>query len=266
VLYSQYGVLMYAVATKTVGAVPVGAPEPELRTDVDALLGLTTPRTRLLFLANPNNPTGCLLPDAEVRRLHAGLRQDVLLVLDSAYAEYVGGEDYQDGARLVRASENVVMLRTFSKIHCLAALRIGWAYGPPSVADVLHRVRNPFNVNAPAQAAALAALTDRDHAAAGRAHNDRWLPWFRDQLAARGYAALASAGNFVLARFGGDTEAVTARLHRHGIIPRGMRPYGLPEYLRITIGLEHELRAVLAALDELAADRPGNRWRAGARP
>ncbi|MGH6932506.1 MAG: pyridoxal phosphate-dependent aminotransferase, partial [Dongiaceae bacterium] len=170
VLYSQYGFLMYALAAKTVGAVPVGAPEPELRTDVDALLGLITPRTRLLFLANPNNPTGCLLPSAEVLRLHAGLPKDVLLVLDSAYAEYVGGEDYQDGARLVRASDNVVMLRTFSKIHCLAALRIGWAYGPPAVADVLNRVRNPFNVNAPAQAAALAALTDRDHAAAGRAH------------------------------------------------------------------------------------------------
>jgi histidinol-phosphate aminotransferase len=259
VLFSQYGFLMYALSAKSVGATPVAAPERAIATDVDALLAKLTPRTRLLFLANPNNPTGSLLPNGEVRRLHAGLPRDVLLVLDSAYAEYVAGDDYRDGAALVRAHDNVVMLRTFSKIYGLAALRIGWAYCPTEVADVLNRLRNPFNVNAPAQAAALAALADRDHVAAGRAHNDRWLPWFRDQLAARGHQVLPSAGNFLLAHFGTECDAVIAHLNRRGIIPRPMAPYGLPEHLRITIGLADELQAVLSALDEFAAERPGAR-------
>jgi histidinol-phosphate aminotransferase len=262
VLYSQYGFLMYGLAAKSVGATPVAAPERAIATDVDALLALTTARTRLVFLANPNNPTGCLLSEAEVRRLHAGLPGDILLVLDAAYAEYVADASYRDGADLVRANDNVVMLRTFSKIYGLAALRIGWAYCPPAVADVLNRVRNPFNVNAPAQAAALAALADRDHVAAGRAHNERWLPWFCDQLAARGHKVLPSAGNFVLANFGWECEAVTAHLNRNGVIPRPMGPYGLPDYLRITIGLEDELQAVLSALDGYEAEGPGRR-RAG---
>ena len=153
-LYSQYGFLMYALAAKGAGATPIAAPERELAADIDALLARVTPRTRILLLANPNNPTGTLLPAAAVRRLQAGLPPDVLLVLDSAYAEYVGDPGYEDGAGLVAAHGNVVMLRTFSKIYGLAALRIGWAYAPPAVVDVLHRLRGPFNTAAPAQAAA----------------------------------------------------------------------------------------------------------------
>lgn len=263
VLHSQYGFLMYALAARSVGATPVAAPERDIRTDVDALLARVSTRTRLLFLANPNNPTGFLLSAAEVRRLHTNLPKHVLLVLDSAYAEYVAADDYEDGTALVETHDNVVMLRTFSKIHGLAALRVGWAYCPPAVADVLNRVRNPFNLNAPAQAAALAALSDRAHAAAGRDHNDRWLPWFRARLTERGFTALPSAGNFVLVHFGRDCDAVASHLNERGIIPRGMRPYGLSEHLRITIGLGAELTAVLEALDGVAAIRQGGRLRAG---
>jgi histidinol-phosphate aminotransferase len=261
VLHSQYGFLMYPLAAKGAGATPVAAPERDYCADVDALLARVTARTRVVFLANPNNPTGSLLSAVEVRRLHAGVPRNVLFVLDSAYAEYVDGADYEDGAALVAAHDNAVMLRTFSKIYGLAALRIGWAYCPPAVADVLHRLRGPFNTSAPAQAAALAALADRAHVQAAKAHNDRWLPWFRAEVAGAGFTALPSAGNFVLVRFDGDAAAAAAFLNGRGIIPRGVAPYGLVDCLRITIGLEDEMQAVAAALHAFAAQTASARRR-----
>jgi histidinol-phosphate aminotransferase len=267
VLHSQYGFLMYAIAAKGAGATPVAVPERGYTPDVNALLAHVREQTRIVLLANPNNPTGTLLPAAEIRRLHAGLPRDVLFVLDSAYAEYVSG-DYEDGAALVAAHDNVVMLRTFSKIYGLAALRIGWAYASPAVADVLNRLRGPFNTNAPAQAAALAALEDRDHVAAAKAHNDRWLPWFSERVAAAGFTALPSAGNFVLVRFPAgpstNADAACAFLNARGIIPRKMGPYDLGDCLRITIGLEDEMKIVAEALDAFAEVGAGLKRRAGA--
>jgi histidinol-phosphate aminotransferase len=265
VLYSQYGFLMYPIAAKTVGATPVAAPARDYGADVDAMLARVTPRTRLVLLANPNNPTGTLLPASELRRLQAGLPAEALLVLDAAYAEYVGDADYEDGRALVRDGGNTVMLRTFSKIYGLAAVRLGWAYCPAEVADVLNRVRGPFNVPAPAQAAGIAAVGDRDHVARARAHNDRWLPWLEAKLRELGLEPVPSAGNFLLLRFpdpalGADKAAEF--LNGRGILPRKLGPYGLADCLRITIGLAAENEAVAAALADYTA--PAAR-RAGAR-
>src|SRR5262249_1118204 len=182
VLYSQHGFLVYPIAAKAVGATPVTAPEQDLRTDVDALLKAVTPRTRICFVANPNNPTGSYVTGAELKRLRAGLPANVLLVVDAAYAEYVGVRDYDSGLDMVNGNDNAGRTRTFSKIFGLAALRLGWAYCPPAVADVLNRIRGPFNVPAPAQAAGVAALADRAHTAKAKAHNDYWLPWFAQRM------------------------------------------------------------------------------------
>ncbi len=258
VLHSRHGFLMYPIAAKSVGAVPVAAPERELTADVDALLAAVTPRTRIVFLANPNNPTGSYLPGDEVARLRKGLRGDILLVIDAAYAEYVSRNDYESGVALVDEGDNTVMIRTFSKIYGLAALRLGWAYCPAPVADALNRLRGPFNVAAPAQAAGVAALEDAAHTEAARAHNSRWLAWFSDEASALGLTVAPSVGNFALVRFpaepGRDADAAHAFLNARGIIPRKMGGYGLGDSLRVTIGLEDDMRAVVAAL---AAFRAG---------
>jgi histidinol-phosphate aminotransferase len=215
-----------------------------------------TPRTRILFLANPNNPTGSCLPTSEVKRLRDRLAPEVLLVLDAAYAEYVTRSDYEAGAALVEAHDNVVMTRTFSKIYGLAALRIGWAYCPPAIADVLNRLRGPFNTGAAAQAAAVAALEDRAHTEKARAHNDRWLPWFSERARALGLVAHPSFGNFVLVGFPaatGGAEKALAFLNKRGIIPRRMAGYGLPDCLRFTIGTAEEMEATVAALSDFVA-------------
>lgn len=252
VLYSRHGFLMYPIAAKSVGAVPVAAPERELTADVDALLAAVTPRTRIAFLANPNNPTGSYLPADEVARLRQGLRADILLVIDAAYAEYVSRNDYDAGVGLVDAGDDTVMIRTFSKIYGLAALRLGWAYCPAPVADVLNRLRGPFNVAAPGQAAGVAALEDAAHTEAARAHNSRWLAWFTDEVSALGLTVAPSVGNFALVRFpaepGRDADAAHAFLNARGIIPRKMGGYGLGDSLRVTIGLEDDMKAVVAAL------------------
>ncbi|MGF1629064.1 MAG: histidinol-phosphate transaminase [Kiloniellaceae bacterium] len=253
VLYSEHGFLMYPISAKTAGATPVAAPEANLTADVDGLLARVTERTRLLFLANPNNPTGSYLSESALRRLHKGLPARVLLVIDAAYAEYVTAPDYPQAAALVETAGNVVMLRTFSKIHGLAALRLGWAYGPPAVVDVLNRVRGPFNVSAAAQAAGAAAVRDRDHVAHSIAHNTHWLAWFSAAVAKADIEALPSVGNFVLLRFAGgkaQAEAVLAEMKRRGILLRGMAGYGLPDCLRVTIGSEEDMRATAGALAE----------------
>ncbi len=251
VLYSAHGFLMYAILARSVGATQVAVPERDLRADVDALLDRVGPRTRIVFLANPNNPTGSFLTREEVARLHAGLPENVLLVLDAAYAEYVARNDYSPGVELVEASGNVVMTRTFSKIFGLAALRVGWAYCPPAIADVLNRLRNPFNVTAPAQAAAVAALEDVAHLDAARTHNDVWLPWLAEKLAGLGLAVHPSIGNFLLVRLpaeeGRDAAAADAFLKSRGILVRRMEAYGLGDCLRITIGLEDEMQATASA-------------------
>src|SRR5262249_52584746 len=189
VLVSRHGFLVYPIAALSAGATPVTAPESALTVDVDALLARVGERTRALLIANPSNPTGTYLPQSEVRRLHAGLPGPVLLVLDAAYAEYVTRDDYDPGAALVDSDEGVVMTRTFSKASGLAGWRLGWAYCPPAIADVLNRLRGPFNVSDPAQAAGVAAVGDQDFVARIRDHTRRWRDWLSAEVAAAGFTA-----------------------------------------------------------------------------
>lgn len=260
IVYSEHGFLMYALAAKANGATAVKAPEKDLTADVDALLAAITPKTRIVFLANPNNPTGSYLPETEVRRLRENMPEGVLLVIDAAYAEYVSRNDYDPGTALVTGRDDTVMTRTFSKAYGLAALRLGWLYGPAAVIDVLHRVRGPFNVNAIAQAAGLAALADEAWVEKARRHNDYWLPELSRALSALGLTVPPSVGNFILVRFpGGAEEAAAANefLTRRGILLRGMAAYGLADSLRATIGTDEENRAVIDALAEFRAARAG---------
>ncbi len=254
VIITEHGFAMYPIVTLAAGATPVTASERGLAADVDTILDRVTAKTRMVFLASPNNPTGSYVPRDELRRLRAALREDVLLVVDAAYAEYISREDYTDGAELVESGDNVVMTRTFSKAYALAALRLGWAYCPPSVAGVLNRMRIPFNVTLPAQAAGTAAVNDVAHREAGRAHNDVWLPWFAQQLSGLGLEPAPSVANFVLVRFPDDpakcADAAEKFLNGHGIIPRAVASYGLPESLRITIGRGEDMKTVIAALGE----------------
>jgi histidinol-phosphate aminotransferase len=257
VVYSRHGFLMYPINAMAAGATPVAAPERQLTTNVEAVVAHLTERTRMVFIANPNNPTGTYLGAGEVARLHAGLPPSVLLVIDAAYAEFVNRNDYEPGIALVNRAENVVMLRTFSKIYALAGLRLGWAYCPPAVADILNRVRSPFNVSAAAQAAGVAAVEDIETLTRARAHNQRWLPWFSERLAALGLPLTPSVANFVLARFPDDphrnADAAFAFLQSRGILTRKMGAYGLPQHLRITIGTGPEMAAVAATLAEFMA-------------
>jgi histidinol-phosphate aminotransferase len=252
VLYSAHGFLMYRLCALAIGATPVAAPEPDLKTDVDAMLARVTSRTRAVFVANPNNPTGSYLTQDELARLHAGLPGDVLLVVDAAYAEYIDRDDYTTGQELALRTGNVVMTRTFSKLFGLAALRLGWLYAPPDVIDVLHRVRGPFNVSALAQTAGIAALEDLEHQERERANNDCWRPWLAEQLAGLGLRVHPSVANFVLVGFseGRSAPAASAWLERHGILARPMAAYGLPQCLRISVGHEAENQAVVARLRE----------------
>lgn len=253
-IYTEHGFLVYPIAIKSNGATAVVAPERDFHADVDAILARVTDKTRVVFLANPNNPTGTYLPFDEVKRLHAGLPADCLLVLDAAYAEYVRRNDYEAGIELVSLFDNVVMTRTFSKIHGLAALRLGWAYCPEHVADTLNRIRGPFNVSAPALAAGVGAITDRDFAETAIAHNDKWLAWLTTELTSLGLGVTPSVGNFLLVHFPKDARrnapAADEFLTARGIVLRRMEGYGLPGALRLTIGDEEANRAVVAALTE----------------
>lgn len=254
VVYAEHGFLMYKLATLACGGTPVPVREKALHADVDAMLKAVTAKTKIVFLANPNNPTGTYVPQEEVRRLHAALPPHVILVLDAAYSEYVRRNDYESGVELVSSSENVVMLRTFSKIYGLAALRLGWGYCPAGIADVINRTRGPFNVSSPAIAAGIAALSDRGHIEHAIAHNERWLPWMDAELKKLGLEVTPSVGNFVLIHFpasGSRTAlAADAFLKARGIILRRVAAYGLPNCLRMTIGTEDDNRKVAAALAE----------------
>ena len=251
-VYSEHGFLVYPIATRSAGSIPVAAPETDLTADVDALLAKVTPRTRVLFLANPNNPTGTYLPFREVRRLHAALPPQVLLVLDAAYAEYVRRNDYESGIELAGAADNVMMTRTFSKIHGLAGLRIGWGYGPAHVIDALNRIRGPFNVSAPAIAAGVAALSDRAHQEASAAHNEEWLPRLTAEITRLGLTVTPSVGNFILIHFpdaaGRRAADADAFLLGEGAVLRRMEAYGLANALRMTVGSAEANEVTLAAL------------------
>src|SRR5579864_1129285 len=252
VLFTEHAFIVYRIAALSSSAVPVAVPEKDLRADIGAILAAVTPRTRLVYLANPNNPTGSCLPARDVERLHAGLPDSVLLVIDAAYAEYVQRADYEPGIDLVSRSDNVVMTRTFSKIYGLAGLRVGWAYCPPAVAETLNRVRGPFNVTSAAQAAATAALSDRDHMARSVAHNAEWKSWLVQKIRGAGLKVGEGEGNFLLVHFPvaalHDARSADAFLARRGFILRPVANYGLPQCLRLTIGTEEANRGVARAL------------------
>ncbi|MBM3543619.1 MAG: histidinol-phosphate transaminase [Alphaproteobacteria bacterium] len=251
-IYTEHGFLVYRIAILARGATPVVAPENDLTADVDAILARVTAKTRLVFIANPNNPTGTYLSFDEVKRLRAGLPDDVLLVLDAAYAEYVRRNDYEAGIELVATTHNTVMTRTFSKIYGLASLRLGWAYCPPDVADALNRIRGPFNVSGPAIAAGIAALADQAHVQRGAEHNETWRARMAETLAGIGLGVTPSAANFLLLHFAkGNSKSATEAntfLHGRGIILRRVEEYGFPHALRMTVGTEDDNVAVLDAL------------------
>lgn len=254
VLTHAHAFIMYELVTLGIGATPVKADEVSLTANVDNLLARVSPRTRVVYLANPNNPTGSYLAEDELKRLRAGLPEDVLLVVDSAYAEYVTANDYAAGAELVYAGGNTVMTRTFSKAYALGGMRLGWAYCPPEIADVMNRIRGPFNVGLPAQAAGVAALRDKEFLAKSRDHNSTWLPWLSERIEAVGLTAYPSIANFVLVRFPETKQhnamAALDFMQGRGIIPRDTSSVGLPGCLRITIGREDEMRAVADALTD----------------
>ncbi len=257
VLYVNYGFTVYPIAARRVGATPVTAPDKDYATDVDALLAAVTDRTRIVFVANPNNPTGTYAPRAEIERLHAGLRSDILLVLDHAYAEYIEGQDDDGGMELAQRADNVLVTRTFSKMYGLAAERIGWGYGAPAIIEAMHRIRLPFSITIAGTAAAIAALGDEDFVATARAHNAKWRAWFADEIARLGNAglrAVPSQANFILVLFEGEltAEAAYKGLMDAGYIVRWLPGQGLPHGLRITIGTEDETKGVVAALRALA--------------
>jgi histidinol-phosphate aminotransferase len=254
VLFTEHGFLVYRIAALANSARPVVVPEKNLRADVDAMLTHVTPKTKLVYIANPNNPTGSYLTGVELRRLHAGLPPSALLVIDAAYAEYVRKNDYDSGVEMVSQFENVVMTRTFSKIYGLAGLRVGWAFCPAAVADVLNRIRGPFNVNIPAQRAAAAALADRKHVEEAIAHNEKWKAWLIEHIHKSGLRVDDSAGNFVLIHFPAKhphtAQEADEFLVSRGLMLRGVANYALPNCLRLTVGPEGANRKVAAALAE----------------
>jgi histidinol-phosphate aminotransferase len=251
---SRHGFNVYPIVTMGASAEIIMAPERDYRADVDALLRAVTPSTKMLFLANPNNPTGTYLSGEELERLHAGLRPDILFVLDSAYAEYVTAEDYDVGISLVSANENVVMVRTFSKMG-LAASRIGWMYAPAHVVDVVNRIRGPFNVNRPAQFAGAAAARDVDFTKRLKQYNAQWRSWLIKALNGNAIRVIPSEANFVLALFDSaeTSRAAFQALFNEGLIVREIGVYGIENGLRISIGPEPAMRRLVEVLKAFGA-------------
>ncbi|MCJ8506736.1 histidinol-phosphate transaminase [Rhizobium lemnae] len=253
-IITEHGFLVYKIQIMGAGATPVTVKEKEARVDVDAILAAVTPKTKMVFIANPGNPTGTYVPAAEVRRLHAGLPKNVILVLDAAYAEYVHEHDYEAGIELVSSSQNVVMTRTFSKAYGLAALRVGWMYGPADILDALNRIRGPFNMNAPAIAAGSAAMRDQAFIAKAVAHNDEWLSKLTKAFEEMGLTVTPSVTNFVLLHFpdvdGKRAPDADEFLTSRGYILRAVKGYGFPNALRMTVGSEEANLGVIAAMRE----------------
>ena len=291
VLFTQHGFLMYKIYTLSNGATPVTAPEKNLHTDVDALLAAVTHATKIVFVANPNNPTGTVIAFSEIRRLRAGLREDIILGLDAAYAEYLENSslrgaagnaaiqttedssaedsarwiatasprndvfDYEDGISLVKENTNTVVFHTFSKIYGLPALRLGWAFAPAHIIDVMNRVRSPFNVNTPALAAGVVAMEDQAYVADMRAKNVVELARVRAAITQLGYETVPSVANFILVKFGAQVPHVNAHLAAHGLTVREVAGYGLPEYLRISIGTTEENGILINALNVFVKEK-----------
>jgi len=253
-IYTEHGFLMYPIYILGHGGKPIAVREKNYTADVDAILAAVSERTRIVFIANPNNPTGTYVPFDEIKRLHQKLPGNVILVLDAAYAEYVQRNDYEAGIELVATSENVVMCRTFSKIHGLAAVRLGWLYGPAAIVDALNRVRGPFNVNTPAMKAGIAAIEDTVHQERSIAHNNRWLAWLTREIEALGLKVTPSVANFVLIHFpetkGRTAADADAFLTKRGLILRRVAGYGLPNALRLTVGTEEANKLVVQALKD----------------
>ena len=257
ILYVKYGFSVYDIAARRVGATPVIAPDTDYATDVDALLACVTDKTRVVFLANPNNPTGTMTPREDIARLHAALRPDILFVLDQAYAEYLEADEDDGGIALAKSAPNVLVTRTFSKIHGLAAERIGWGYASAEIIDALHRIRAPFNVTTAGQAAAIAAIGDSGWVDASRTHNRQWREWLAGEIASlsnHGLRAVPSKANFLLILFEGKltAEAAMKGLWDEGYATRWLPGQGLPNGLRITIGTAEQVRAVAAKLRAMA--------------
>lgn len=259
ILFGEHAFTMYPIFALSVGATPVKAPETAFTVTVDALLANVTKRTKIVFVANPNNPTGTFVTADEMKRLRRELRDDILLVIDAAYAEYVTRNDYTPGIELVDAGDNVVMTRTFSKIYALGGLRLGWGYCPPDIADVLNRIRPPFNVANATQAAGIAAVNDVEFLTRSRDHNTAWQPWLAERMTALGLDVVPSVGNFVLVRFpdepGKDAASAMKFLASRGIIARSSASAGIPEGIRITIGLEDEMRQTAQAMADFMSGK-----------
>jgi histidinol-phosphate aminotransferase len=253
-IVTEHGFLVYMIQIQAAGAKPVIVKERDERADVDAILAAVTPRTKAVFIANPNNPTGTYVPFEEVKRLHQGLRSDIVLVLDAAYGEYVQRNDYEAGIEMVSANENVVMTRTFSKIHGLAGARIGWMYAPAHILDALDRIRMPFSVNSAALAAGAAAIRDKAHVAMAAQYNSTWLAFLSDGIGKLGLRVTPSVGNFLLVHFPDDpkksAKAADEFLTSRGLILRAVGAYGFPNALRLTVGSEEANRLVVKALAE----------------
>lgn len=254
IIYSEHGFLMYPISAKRVGAKAIKVKEKNLKTDVDAILAAITKKTKIIFIANPNNPTGSYLNAEEVDKLIAKTPKNVLIVLDHAYEEFVTEKDYPNAIELVNKHENVVTTRTFSKIYGLASLRIGWCYSSNEIANILNKVRGPFNVSEAAQKAALEALKDEEFFANSVNHNKKWLEVFFKELSkVEKIKALPSIANFILFDFGSieNCQKANATFLENGIIVREMQAYGLPTCLRVTIGTEEENLEVLQVLKSL---------------
>lgn len=255
----RHGFMVYPIAARRAGATPIEAADVDYTASVDTILSAVTQRTRVVYLANPNNPTGTVISSAEVARLHAGLPEHVILVLDGAYAEYIDAPDYESGLALAKVAPNVVATRTFSKIYGLASERVGWIYGAAPVINTLHRIRGPFNVTSSGLAGAVAALDDQDWIMQAKAHNDYWLPWVSRELQDLGLEVVPSVCNFVLFRFpeslGVTAGAANDYLMEAGYILRWLPNQGLGDCLRLTIGTEDENRGVLAALKDFLDHR-----------
>lgn len=255
VVHTEHGFGMYKISAKAAGATPVEVKEHERVTDVDALLAGCTERTKLVFIANPNNPTGTMIGLAEIERLAEGIPEQAILVLDGAYADYVEG--YDGGAKLVEARDNVVMTRTFSKMYGLGGMRVGWGYGPKPIIDVLNRIRGPFNLSNTALVAAEAAVRDLAYVEKCRAENTRLRTLLAEMLAEHGVPSDTSTANFVLARFASQDEAESCDeyLQSQGLLVRRVAGYKLPNALRITVGDEPSCRRVAHAIGQFKAGK-----------